>query len=326
MPVHKIQGGYQYGKTGKKYYGKDAKKKAQLQELAIRLSGYKEDNEKKKCRYLKHEADSESIGREFVSELFNDDQLEHHGIKGMHWGVWNADTRARYSGGRRHIRESTKKNVAPSRTSNVEKWGKDKKHNVLYVTGLSGSGKSTVAEGLRDSKTNVLHLDFFTNAGNTLYAKGHRDPEFVEHLKKEIPDYFDRYNGEFPELSKLSPEEKKAFWKTMDEFQDAIVSFGEKQYAKGKKVIAEGVQIADETLFVDKSFFKDQPLMILSTDKDTSLKRAAERDEIELNDEEAMKFRKIMQDNWSRQVNTLAQTADVKTGQIYVEQLLKKIA
>lgn len=112
----------------------------------------------------------------------------------------------------------------------------------------------------------------------------------------------------------------------MDEFQDAIVSFGEKQYAKGKKVIAEGVQIADETLFVDKNFFKDQPLMILSTDKDTSLKRAAERDEIELNDEEAMKFRKIMQENWSRQVTTLAQTADVKTGQIYVEQLLKKIA
>jgi hypothetical protein len=25
MPVHKIQGGYQYGKTGKKYYGKDGK-------------------------------------------------------------------------------------------------------------------------------------------------------------------------------------------------------------------------------------------------------------------------------------------------------------
>lgn len=50
MPVHKIPGGYQYGQTGNKYYGKDAKKKAKLQELAIRLSGYKEDDEKKKRR------------------------------------------------------------------------------------------------------------------------------------------------------------------------------------------------------------------------------------------------------------------------------------
>lgn len=87
MPVHKIQGGYQYGKTGKKYYGKDAKKKAKLQELAIRLSGYKEDDEKKKRRYLKHEADSESIGREFISDFFNDDQLQHHGILGQKWGI-----------------------------------------------------------------------------------------------------------------------------------------------------------------------------------------------------------------------------------------------
>lgn len=255
-----------------------------------------------------------------MNELY----LAHHGIKGMHWGVWNADTRARYSGGKRHIKTSTKESVGASKTANVEKWGKDRTHNVLYVTGLSGSGKSTVAEGLRDNKTNVIHLDFFTTSGNSLYAKGHRDPEFVQHLKKEVPDYFDRYNGEFPYLQKLSPEEKKAFWKTMDEFQDAIVSFGKKQHAKGKKVIVEGVQIADETLFFDKTFFKDQPLMILSTDKNTALKRAAERDEIELDDKEAMHFRKIMQDNWSKQIKTLAETADVKVGQLYVEQLLSR--
>lgn len=85
MPVHKIQGGYQYGNAGKKYYGKDAKKKAKLQELAIRLSGYKDDDEKKR-RYLKHEADSESIGREFVSEFFGDDHLAHHGVLGQKWG------------------------------------------------------------------------------------------------------------------------------------------------------------------------------------------------------------------------------------------------
>ena len=66
MPVHKIPGGYQYGQTGKKYYGKDAKKKAKKQELAIRLSGYKEPKKK----MLLHEDDTATIGRLFIEEFF----------------------------------------------------------------------------------------------------------------------------------------------------------------------------------------------------------------------------------------------------------------
>ena len=42
MPVHKTKsGGYQYGKTGKIYYGKDAKKKATKQGQAIKISQLK---------------------------------------------------------------------------------------------------------------------------------------------------------------------------------------------------------------------------------------------------------------------------------------------
>lgn len=66
MPVHKIPGGYQYGQTGKKYYGKDAKKKAKKQELAIRLSGYKEPKKKT----LLHDDDAATIGRLFIEEFF----------------------------------------------------------------------------------------------------------------------------------------------------------------------------------------------------------------------------------------------------------------
>lgn len=59
MPLHKIPGGYQYGRTGKKYYGKDARKKALKQQLAIELSGYKEEELPKskrrvKLRFLRH--------------------------------------------------------------------------------------------------------------------------------------------------------------------------------------------------------------------------------------------------------------------------------
>lgn len=71
MPVHKIQGGYQYGQTGKKYYGKDAKKKAEKQALAIKLHGYEETPKNKKS--LEHDSSSAAIGAKFVKELFKVD-------------------------------------------------------------------------------------------------------------------------------------------------------------------------------------------------------------------------------------------------------------
>ena len=42
MPVHKVKVGYRFGKTGKIYRGKGAKKKAEKQARAIYASGYKE--------------------------------------------------------------------------------------------------------------------------------------------------------------------------------------------------------------------------------------------------------------------------------------------
>lgn len=42
MPVNKVGKGYRWGNSGKVYVGKDAKKKAEQQGLAIRKSGWKE--------------------------------------------------------------------------------------------------------------------------------------------------------------------------------------------------------------------------------------------------------------------------------------------
>ena len=48
MPVHKTKnGGYQWGKSGKIYYGAGARRKAELQGYAIEQSGYKESRKKK---------------------------------------------------------------------------------------------------------------------------------------------------------------------------------------------------------------------------------------------------------------------------------------
>ena len=88
MPVHKIPGGYQYGQTGKKYYGKDAKKKALKQQLAIELSGYEEELPKSKrkirARFIRHEAPQipvsaltqsvVSIGQQMVLNILRKDE------------------------------------------------------------------------------------------------------------------------------------------------------------------------------------------------------------------------------------------------------------
>lgn len=41
MPVHKVKGGWKWGKSGKKYTGSGAKQKAMAQARAIYASGYK---------------------------------------------------------------------------------------------------------------------------------------------------------------------------------------------------------------------------------------------------------------------------------------------
>ena len=47
MPVHELKDssgkviGHQWGSSGKKYYGKDSKKKAAIQGAAVRASGWK---------------------------------------------------------------------------------------------------------------------------------------------------------------------------------------------------------------------------------------------------------------------------------------------
>lgn len=64
MPVHKIPGGYQYGETGKKYYGKDAKEKAELQARAIERSRHKDDD---KPASMETKGTIEEIGRRFLS-------------------------------------------------------------------------------------------------------------------------------------------------------------------------------------------------------------------------------------------------------------------
>ena len=75
----------------------------------------------------------------------NMNELMHYGVKGMKWGVrryQNKDGTLTSAG---KLRKQASENLKNADTQNLERFGKDREHNILYISGRSGSGKSTVA-------------------------------------------------------------------------------------------------------------------------------------------------------------------------------------
>ncbi len=240
---------------------------------------------------------------------YKTDELSHHGILGMHWGKRNGPP---YPLGASDHSASEKKagwrkSLKVRRSKAVEDFGKTENNNILYITGKSGSGKSTLARTLSDKNTNVIHLDMYLEK-----QKNHkfRDKEFDDFLKKRKFD-----------VSKMSDYsiERKERWKYIDEFAEKhIQDFSKQQFKKNKKVIVEGVQLSDDTLFPDKKFFKDKAVIIADTSSLTSVIRANIRDnkKLELIDiKERMQWDKYLDENFSKIITK----ENLKKGKMFVD-------
>ena len=199
-------------------------------------------------------------------------ELYHHGIKGQKWGVrryQNKDGSLTNAGKNRNY---NKRNMKNADTQNLDKWGTDKDHNILYISGKSGSGKSTAALAMSDSNTNVIHLDSYFELKNKSEANKNKNERFNNFLKKNGFDINSLNDG------KLFKNDIKEYFKKVDKFTDLSEEFAREEYGYSRKIIMEGVQLLDETMYPNKRFFDDKPCILLKTNDDISRKRAKERD------------------------------------------------
>ena len=199
-------------------------------------------------------------------------ELYHHGVKGQKWGVrryQNKDGSLTDAGKNRKYNKINMKNAD---TQNLDKWGTDKDHNILYISGKSGSGKSTAALAMSDSNTSVIHLDSYFELKNKSEANKNKNEKFNNFLKKNGFDINSLNDG------KLFKNDINEYFKKVDKFAELSEEFGREEFDNSRKVIMEGVQLLDETMYPNKRFFDDKSCILLKTNDDISRKRAKERD------------------------------------------------
>lgn len=193
----------------------------------------------------------------------------------LHYGIKRRSGRYPYGSGERPFQDIGKMGYELYKASlkkNLQSFGKDEDHNILYIDGVSGSGKSTLAQYLKEKNDEIIHLDSYFERKNLSEHRKNRNDSFNDFLKK---NKFDLGKLEDDSLFKNNIKE---YFKYVDEFALLSEKFGKEMYKKNKRVIMEGVQIGDETLYEDKSFYDDKPHITLTTSLEESRKRANERD------------------------------------------------
>ena len=217
------------------------------------------------------------------------------------------------------------KNLKRAKTSNLKKWGTSPENNVLYIAGYSGSGKSTTALSLARKNDTVIHLDGYSE----MHAETAQNKKFNEYLDKTVPDWkrmaYATKDGNDGTMKRHSKE----YWNVVDNFRSAIEHFGNDEFKKGNRVIVEGVQLADDWFTEDKSYYANKPVVILTTNPITSVKRAFERDGrggliSGLKNLDSAKEYIQWYAYTTKRLDDLANIAQAKRGQKYIDDILSK--
>ena len=157
----------------------------------------------------------------------------------------------------------------PHNDYNIDSWGSDTDHNILWITGFSGSGKSTIAKKMaKENGADYIELDSYVGGMST---KG-QDKSFNKYLDSKYPNWKSDYRQCF--------DTHKNMGKYFDKFEKCLID-----YSKEHKIVAEGIQIMDETLFYNnKNSLKDKPIIVMNTPITDAYLSAIRRDQISVED------------------------------------------
>ena len=146
---------------------------------------------------------------------------------------------------------------------NIDLW-ESGKSNVIWITGMSGSGKSTIAKEITyEYNAEYVELD------NLLRAKI-RNSDTIDNglIDSYIKSVGGLYNV-FPYCSNLDKvgwkdivKEEEKYYKECDRFFDYIIKYANDH--KNKKFVIEGVQISDYCIINDKfmQYVKEFPIIL----------------------------------------------------------------
>ncbi len=130
-------------------------------------------------------------------------------------------------------------------------------NNILWITGLPGSGKSTLARCMAGADGVVIGLDFFV---------------------------------QLLESAGISEEEEN-YWRYVDAIRDQIVKIGYDLFDEGRVLVVEGIQIYRKWLTGDvKNFFAGQPLIVLRTERELSIRRLMFRNKQNCSDKDLVSW------------------------------------
>lgn len=132
---------------------------------------------------------------------------------------------------------------------NTNLWGVDENHNILYITGHSGSGKTTLASKLKQKNDIVINLDAYT------------EDDYSSPINYEFINYLSSYNNVLK----------------------ALLAYSKEKYKSGKRIIVEGIQIADGWLNENYKEYSNQPLIIIKSYILPSFLRSIMRDKRRIN-------------------------------------------
>lgn len=216
------------------------------------------------------------------------------------------------------------KNLKRAKTSNLDKWGNSPDTNVLFITGYSGSGKSTTALSLAGPNDTVIHLDGYSELG----AESIRNKNFDKYLDKNVPNWKAMAAATSDGTGPMKRHSKE-YWDVVDDFQKAVDNYGRDEYKNGNRVIVEGVQIADDWFAGDKSYYSEKPMIVLTTNPISSMIRAFDRDDrgglikglINLDDTKEYIQWYV---NSTKRLSDLSMITQSKRGQAYINDFLKQ--